>query len=316
MKKNITSQSKTYLFYILGMLLFTFTSCSTYKTTSSDDDGIYTSDTQVVTNKNTNSKADKYEKYFKSKADKINIEEDEVFTDVDGYSSDVDEDEEALERDADDFDYHQNSWEDTNEVTVNVYNYGGYYPYRNWYYNYYNPYYYSPYYSSWYFGYTPWYYGGYYNSWYGYYSPYYNSYYNNVYYNNYVYGRRSSTRYQTYNSLPSTTYNRNSARSADITSRVARTSTRTSTARTYTNTTRSTSVNRKTRISRDTNLRSTDRSTRVSRSINNDSNRSQRTYRKSSSSSNRSYTPSRSSSSRSTSTRSSSSSKSSRSSRR
>ena len=120
MKKNILPQLKTSLYYLLGLLLFSFSSCSTYKTTSHDNDGIYSDEeTQVVRSSSKekatspkNDKATKYENYFKKKSAKLQIAEDEVFTDVDGYESDIDEAD--LERENDDFSYENSSWEDTN----------------------------------------------------------------------------------------------------------------------------------------------------------------------------------------------------------
>ena len=126
MQKTLFISTKTYLVLLISFLLLSLTSCGTYRTTTTDTDGIYASDDVVAVKEVTNpdSKSSKYEKYFKNKANELQIEEDEIFTDVDTYSSNTDEEE--LEREADDFEYSNNAWEDTDEMVVNVYNFGGY----------------------------------------------------------------------------------------------------------------------------------------------------------------------------------------------
>lgn len=194
---------------ILGSL-FIITSCGTYQNVP-DNDGIYGSSEipveqeQVVSvNDNPSASNTYYKNYFKEKADEYDIyTQDEVFTDVDEYSSDYTE-----ASDSTNVDYNQYAgWgQENSNVSINVYsgfNYGWGYPYgwgwnAGWGWGY--PYSYwgwnagwgYPYYgwgwnAGWGWGYPgygwaycPPYYGG------GYYSPYYR---NNL---SYTYGRRGS----------------------------------------------------------------------------------------------------------------------------
>ena len=228
MKNWIQNMLKSKNFYLVLVLSISLASCSTYQTVSNDNDGIYDMDTNSSTQKvaknetkSTSSqedkpteKATKYQQYFKAKADKLNIKENEIFTDVDSYSSNENTaEEELLDKDVQDFSTNNTSWEDSGETVVNVYNYGYNRPYYSWYRPYYRPYYtglyinvnpwwysefdycltgynyYSPYYS-------PYYYGGYYGGYYpSYYTPYY--YYTPNRYANYRYGRRNTSRSST-----------------------------------------------------------------------------------------------------------------------
>jgi hypothetical protein len=131
-------------------LVIALTSCSSYQNIASDDDGIYedanSPKKEVSKNETTATKsteennATKYQTYFKSKAEKIKIETDEVFTDVDSYSSN-NTDEDILDKDVKDFSVNTPSWEDSGETVVNVYNYNTYRPYYSWYHPYYRPFY-------------------------------------------------------------------------------------------------------------------------------------------------------------------------------
>ncbi len=227
MKNLILSLVKYKKLFFIFVLLATLTSCSTYQTTSRDTDGIYDIDNtsskkevaqqETEPQQETNTKALKYQEYFKKKADKIIIEEDDIFTDADSYTSEEDLDEEILEQDVSDFssNFENPSWEESGETVVNVYNYGTLRPYYGW-----NRYYYGwrpfrPFYSGLYIGISPWYsswdycltgydyYNPYYSSYYypSYYSPYntyypsyaYSGYHNPRYYGNYYYGRRNNT---------------------------------------------------------------------------------------------------------------------------
>lgn len=224
MKNFIQIPLKNTGFFAIIAFALVLNSCSSYQTAMTDNDGIYDSDdspktTEIAKNQkevpDTSNEtkpvsALKYENYFKNKAAKIKIETDEIFTDVDSYSS-TDTDEELLDKDVTDFSTNDPTWEESGETVVNIYNYPSYRPYLGWYrpyypyysglyiginpwwnigyeyyltgYDYYNPYYYSPY-----------YYGGFYGNYYGYYyNPYY--YYNTYpYYHNHRYGRRNTSR--------------------------------------------------------------------------------------------------------------------------
>lgn len=340
MKYLILHFAKSKVYYLLTLIIITFSSCSSYQNTTADNDGIYNTSTKtqeveevaVVTNES-KIKTRKYEKYFKKNAEKYDITEEEVFTDIDTYKSEdeIEAEEEELDRDVDDFSYPNNSWEDSEETVVNVYNYGGYrspYYYGGFYrpyYSYYNPFsfhfgWYGGFYNSWAYGCSPYY--GYGN--YGYYRPYYRPYYYGSNYggyygghNDYAYGRRSAR-----NTSFASKYDRNRSRTNTATRRStsrdsnARTATRT---RNNTNArnARRTNLNRTARPSQRTNRRvapqrrvspqKRNTSTRV-RTNRSSSSRSVTPTRRSSSSRSKSVSSSRrSTSSRSSSTRSSSS---------
>jgi len=227
MKNFIQIPLKNTGFFAIIVLALVLNSCSSYQTAMTDNDGIYDSGESPKTTKIAKNQKEapdtsnetkpvsalKYENYFKNKAAKIKIETDEIFTDVDSYSSN-DTDEELLDKDVTDFSANDPAWEESGETVVNVYNYPSYRPYLGWNrpyrpyysglyiginpwwnigyeyyltgYDYYNPYYYSPY-----------YYGGFYGNYYGnYYNPYY---YNPYPYHNYHYGRRNTSRNYTTN---------------------------------------------------------------------------------------------------------------------
>src|SRR5690606_11865597 len=144
-----------------------------------------------------------YKQYFGSKIDSygdLNEEdEDVIFTDIEAYTTSERMDEEGNIIIDDNYDDGYGAWGNNSEnVVVNIYNYGGYgsgygfynRPYYGWYGNYWGYPYYNYYGPSWgisygwgyhspYYGYYnyPLYYGGYYGNYYPYYN---NSYYNNV----------------------------------------------------------------------------------------------------------------------------------------
>ncbi|HRV55526.1 MAG TPA: hypothetical protein P5264_08320, partial [Mangrovimonas sp.] len=152
-----------------------FYSCGSYQY-ASDNDGIYSSNDDVVyaeeveqTPAQNNSY---YQNYFKEKRmeyEAMNAEN-EIFTDVDSYSSEADKQQDSIDNSYEGY----GSWgADSNEVVVNVYNY------NNWY----NPYWglnWGYYGWNWNVG---WGWGGYYGGWY---YPYYGGY--GWYYPNYYYG--------------------------------------------------------------------------------------------------------------------------------
>ncbi|MGB0895716.1 MAG: hypothetical protein ACPGU9_06360 [Flavobacteriaceae bacterium] len=158
--------------------------CGSYQAATYDDDGIYSSEPSQDTSKvvvvkepaSNNSKY--YEEYFgRTVTDYGDIVEDDVFTDVDNYSSQA-----VVEHSTEVTNQSYGAWEDAGDnVTINVYNT------RPYYYSFYRPYNYWDryYYNDWAFCDWSWGWGGYYNSWYGY--PYY---YNRPFYYGY-YGRRN-----------------------------------------------------------------------------------------------------------------------------
>lgn len=197
--------------FLLGSVVMLLQACATTKTSDYQTaDGIYVSDETATQNKEAtsqNNKSSYYKEYFKSKELTYkDVLEDEdksaIFTDIDAYhtTESINEDGDIVieERTYEDEDY--GPWgENSSDVEVNIYNYGGAY---GWY----RPFWYRPFwwYNNWgwgypYYGisyglgfYSPWYYGGFY------YNPYYygyiNPYYHNPYYNGYAYhrGRRNT----------------------------------------------------------------------------------------------------------------------------
>ena len=246
MKVFYASKIKTSSLMILFIALVGLSSCGTYQSAyNEDDDGIYASSVNKNTTENTKT-TNKKEYFTKSFEEYMNIQNDDLITDVDDYYSN-----EPIENDSINRNYSEGSpWGYSNNTSVTIYAGNGYhYPYYNnfylgfyddpyyfgsYYYNpwrwrgyYYNPYYYygySPYYygySPYYYGYSPYYYGSYYGAGYGY--PYYSR---NHYYRNYdTYGRRTA-----YNSRRSITNRRNitsaGRRNSNVTSRNSRNTTR------------------------------------------------------------------------------------------
>ncbi|NMH29258.1 hypothetical protein [Flavobacterium silvaticum] len=155
LKKKYTSAG-------LGLLGLLLVSCGASKQTASND-GIY-GDQQKNTATATTSSGNGYKQYFQS------LREDEVFTDVNEYSSVQDT---IAQNQNQSYSTGNASWgSETDQVVVNVYG-------NNWGYNYWNNYWYSPYWGyswgwNWGWGgfYGPYWGGGWYGGW-GYGYPYY-----------------------------------------------------------------------------------------------------------------------------------------------
>ena len=184
MKDNYQFKGKM-LVLVGGFASILLASCGTYQAATYDDDGIYNSNKPVIASNETvvvkdNANSKYYEEYFgKTVTDYGDIVDDEVFTDVDNYSSQT-----VVEQETEVATESYSAWEDAGDnVTINVYNSS---PYYNSYwrpYNYWNSYHYS----SWYYCPPSW---GWSNNFYGYYGNPYNhyGYYGNpYYYNNYGY---------------------------------------------------------------------------------------------------------------------------------
>ncbi len=221
-----TPLPKFMAFAILPLAALFAASCGSYQQASYYDDGIYSSGNRVVHVEKKSAEAVRledqesnlYGDYFGDKANEYGeILDEEIFTDVDSYSSQTQNDSIPYGEQTDYFAYNNTyngnpGWGDNpTSLTINVYDnwgWGGYYgwnspywgfgygwggyPYYNW--GWYSPWRYNrwgwggyygwgyPYYGSWgYAGYWGW--GGYYN--YGW-RPYY---YNNYYGRNYAYSR-------------------------------------------------------------------------------------------------------------------------------
>jgi len=220
------SQNKIKTFGIPIGAAFLLASCGTYQQASYYDDGIYSSGDEVVRVEKRNvdgvraqqQETNQYEEYFGQRADQISeILDDEVFTDVDGYSSQDPNDSIPYGEQTDYMAYNNNysgnpGWGDNpTSLSINVYDngwgwngiygYGGLYGWANpyWGHGWNYPYY------GWGWGwnnpwrYNRWGWSGHYASWYGYGSwgyPGYYSYWNRPYYRNngrnyaYMSGRR------------------------------------------------------------------------------------------------------------------------------
>lgn len=177
---------------LTGIITLLIYSCGVYNNGHTDNDGIYQSEseTDLATD---NEKASYYKQYFESKdKDYEDLpEEGLIFTDIEAYNTTESMDEEGyvVVEERDDYDEGYGGWGDnTEDISINVYNYGGYY---GGYYGYYHsPYWYrywhQPYWYwniGFYWGY-PFYYPHYY--YYGYYGHYYNPYYWYPYKSNYI----------------------------------------------------------------------------------------------------------------------------------
>jgi len=194
MKTNYFFTKKMSIYSLFGLFALLTTSCGSYQNTSYyDNDGIYGGDEKPKAKETSNANSSYYKEYFSS----LNKENDQVFTDVENYSSynDTIKKNETNDQNANSY----TGWgSNTDNVTVNVYNSG--WGYNNWY----TPswgYYAGGYYGN-YWGYNGWYgnswmYDGWYSpswswgwgwnswygpSWYGYYGYGYNPY---GYYGNY-----------------------------------------------------------------------------------------------------------------------------------
>ncbi|MEH6765550.1 MAG: hypothetical protein V7655_13685 [Aequorivita antarctica] len=200
---------------LAGVFTLLLTSCGTYNNGYNENDGIYASGNNTNTEEGSTNVEDPYERsnyykqYFQSKSNAYSDlpEEGAIFTDIDAYSTTESLDEEGniiIEENYNEEGY--GSWGNNAEnVTINIYNSGGYGFYHNpyWYGGYWGwgyPYYgYSTPYWGISYGWSYPYYG--YGYGYGYGYPYYgygnyNPYYNNSYYNGVSYNRgRRNTDY-------------------------------------------------------------------------------------------------------------------------
>jgi hypothetical protein len=195
MRTKIFNIKKAFPILLSGGFLILLSACGTHNNGYADTDGIYTSEKTTATDDATEvDKTDYYKQYFKSKKGTYDELPDEgaIFTDIEAYSTTDTLDEDGYIVTEKNSDY--GTWgSNTDEVTVNIYNYGGYgfnywhrpYWYGGWGYPYWGinfgwgyPYYYGGFYCS------P-FYGGYYSAYYG--GGY--GYYNSVAYNR---GRRNT----------------------------------------------------------------------------------------------------------------------------
>jgi len=190
MKDNYQIKNKM-LVLVGGLASILLASCGSYQATTYDNDGIYNSDAPVVASNEAvvteNANAKYYEDYFGKSVTDYGQAEEEVFTDVDSYSSQG-----VVEHNTEVATESYSAWEDADDnVTINVYNTQPYYysywrPYNHWNNYYYNNWNYCA--PSWAWSYNNF---GYYGSPYNYYGYYGNSYYNNNYYGNSYYGNRN-----------------------------------------------------------------------------------------------------------------------------
>ena len=178
----------------IGLFAFLLTSCGTHNNGYNQNDGIYssgntsTSEEEYVDEDSNNEKANYYQQYFRSKSDAYADlpEEGAIFTDIEAYSTTERLDEDGyivIEEDYDEEEY--GPWGSNSEdITVNIYNYGGY-----GYGFYHRPYWYGGYWGYPYYIYHTPYWGisygwGYPYYGYGYGYPYYGyGYYTSHYYN-------------------------------------------------------------------------------------------------------------------------------------
>lgn len=215
MKKIIHKKSAVPMI-LFGFVIFaSLVSCTSTQGMYSENDGIYEStippiraNSEQVVIITDGGSGQKYQKYFETEANNIYAGEDEIFTDVDTYSSYND----TLQGNVIINNYYNEGgapWgysEGYATVNFNM-GYGGYWGYP--YYDYYNPWYwgYGGYYGG-YWGYGGWGYGGYWGGYYpGYYPPYYAGYYP-PYYGDSTYGKRSN---YSVRGSENTAYNRTSS---------------------------------------------------------------------------------------------------------
>lgn len=186
MQTHFTYIKKMIPLTIAGGFALLFSSCGVHNNGLSDTDGIYQSETETIVQAD-NEKANYYKQYFKSKDKTYEDlpEEDLIFTDIEAYSTTESLDEEGyiiVEEKYDDDEGYAGWGNNSEDVSINIYNYGGYSG------HFYNPFWYNywfrphwsmgfywgyPFYSYYGWGYPYYYYGGYY----GYYGHYYNPYY-------------------------------------------------------------------------------------------------------------------------------------------
>ena len=121
---------------IIGAFVFLLTSCGTHNNGYNENDGIYSSDGNTTSEEgysdddSSNEKANYYQQYFRSKSNAYSDlpEEGAIFTDIDAYSTTERLDEDGniiIEENYSDEGY--GPWGNNSEdITVNIYNYGGY----------------------------------------------------------------------------------------------------------------------------------------------------------------------------------------------
>ncbi|MFD1315471.1 hypothetical protein [Namhaeicola litoreus] len=134
--KNFTPKKKNKFYFLSAMFLgLFFASCTSTQGVYSDNDGIYgSSPTRVVTAVQEVPGAN-YQRYFETEANNIYIEEDDIFTDIDGYVGYSDADQAAVQIEGD-YNYGNTPWgyNDSN-VSINFhmgFGYGGYWGYNPW----------------------------------------------------------------------------------------------------------------------------------------------------------------------------------------
>ena len=131
MKTNYFISKKISIYSIFGLILVAVTSCGSYQNKSYyDNDGIY--DNNQTSKKTTeNSESNKYKEYFGS----LNKENEEVFTNVENYSSNDDSTNNSAQ--VEDNKNNYGSWGSnaSDNVTVNIYgnNMSGFGYWNNWY---------------------------------------------------------------------------------------------------------------------------------------------------------------------------------------
>ncbi|MFT6754569.1 MAG: hypothetical protein ACJAV9_000033, partial [Urechidicola sp.] len=114
MKVFYLSKIKQLNFSALIIILIGFTSCGTYQSAYSDDDGIYTTRDRNVSS-DTNSNQD--DNYFAQKLEEYqNIDNGDLITDVDGYSY---QDQNGV-YESNDSNYENSPWGYSNDVTINI----------------------------------------------------------------------------------------------------------------------------------------------------------------------------------------------------
>ena len=156
--------------------LMLLASCGSYQYAGYDNDGIYTSseEGEAYADNEYDESYDNalyYKQLFAEKSEEFaNVpEEGAIFTDIEGYSSAGQYEDDMFEDEGLDYQVGRAAWgTDPDEISINIYNDPFYFPYgySPYYAGYYDPYWgpYNPYYG--YYGYRPYRYG------YGYYSPY------------------------------------------------------------------------------------------------------------------------------------------------
>lgn len=177
MKTNYYFPKKMSFYSLFGLLALLTTSCGSYQNSSYyDNDGIYGDNEKSKSREVANSNSGYYKEYFSS----LSKENEQVFTDVEKYSSQNDSIKRNVANEQQPTNNYPSWGSNPDNVTVNIYNsgwytpswgyysnnwYGNYWGYNGWYGNYWG---YNGWYSpswSWSWGWNSWY-GP---SWYGYY---------------------------------------------------------------------------------------------------------------------------------------------------